>query len=325
MSTFTTAPNQSLLDVAINQFGGIGAVMELCRKNNLPISSIPVPGTALLMPDADVTAAVTDKGVLAALKRHKLPVGTAYLVNEVPPGPDLTLLVVLEPKLRCSFLVVSGSDWALDWAETEGFEHRYDLLDDWLVTPTLRHIEKGAFDFMGEAGASDIASTAGTMTGMEMSFPLEVLSVGVGEVFMWYSVYDDVAAQVARFKDTEGNEASYAPFVAWDADTTTLYRIVGSIRAELTSATDTVATVTVTVGHAAIPDALGSLDIFSQTLYKVVEGEMVTLATVAGIGIEEVLELEAGSYELGVKTVYQSSTGSEDGPHSYVSVAIVIG
>lgn len=79
MSTTTTGKNQSILDVAINNYGSIEAAMEFCAANSLPISNIPAPGTVLEVTKSAAALAAADTGVLATLRRYKIKVGTANL------------------------------------------------------------------------------------------------------------------------------------------------------------------------------------------------------------------------------------------------------
>lgn len=60
MKTTTILPHQTLMDIAIQEYGDLSAVFLIARQNGLSPTGKLAPGTAILLPDVVVNREMQD-------------------------------------------------------------------------------------------------------------------------------------------------------------------------------------------------------------------------------------------------------------------------
>lgn len=76
MKTVTLLANQTLLDVAVQEYGDIAAAYLIADENGMPLTTIPDPGTVVRLPDVTI-----DKGMQTYCKNNRVSPATADTVD----------------------------------------------------------------------------------------------------------------------------------------------------------------------------------------------------------------------------------------------------
>jgi len=71
MKTVIAIANQSLYDIANQEFGSISAAFHIAVLNNMAVTTLPFPGQVLLVPEM-----VFDRAVATYFKSHEIKIAT---------------------------------------------------------------------------------------------------------------------------------------------------------------------------------------------------------------------------------------------------------
>ena len=303
-------PNQSMQDVVLTACGTLEGAMAFCRANDVSISDVPAPGTVYVVPEG----VTTDPAILKVMADRKIVPGT--LAMELEPA-GLVMTVVLRPVMDVE-LVLDELETGYDllWSEGDGFVH-VNTLGTWSAAPVYLSNLKSAHD----AGDDPLELSAETYNQAGKVLKYNYISgVVIGDQLLWYPKKTNLTA---NFRDSEGNEAVYAPFVYYDTDTEQSRMLTGTLDVEQVAATSETVTVRCTIGNTTM---VGVVDygIARYYLRKRVEGVMVPIATVSA-GTYDV-ELPVGNHELVLELMYSTLGDGESADiiSTYTSVNINI-
>jgi hypothetical protein len=129
--TVTVGPNQSIADIAIQEYGTLEALTAFCRHNDIQPALEPVVGDEYEVPETDENrvAIPTDKAVLKYMAENGVTIGTLNI--EIPP---LSYRIVLSPDMEASVpnSTPAGSlgSWKMDVVFTDDFIH-LNPLEEW--------------------------------------------------------------------------------------------------------------------------------------------------------------------------------------------------
>ncbi|GAA4465255.1 hypothetical protein GCM10023093_17090 [Nemorincola caseinilytica] len=316
----TVQPNQSILDVVLNEYGSLEAAMTFCTANGISLSTIPVAGTTYQVPASIEGNAIS----LAYLRSRDITIGTADVNVEIP-GPLIASIVLRPYEMSINLNGYHLGEFGLRWVSHVAFYNRYPLLEDWVVPPKLilTSIEQWDIPPSGLAGAeAELLLSAGQMFEKILEFPPTTESVGAG-VHFWYSDPSSFWENaVARFEDVEGNSAVCAPVVVYYSPTATLYTIIGQLQLHIGTQIGESYIQPITILHP--PDNPVFNVLYHKIIYQTSSGEEVSTGALAtGDTVE--LHLTAGIYHIILATTYtRPFEGVDPGPYSFNSLVLEV-
>lgn len=220
------APNQSLLDMVVTEYGTLEAAIAVCTANDISISYLPSTGEEITMPDVS-----KQDDIVLYLQRNNIVIGTVA-------SHTLDYVIVLKPAMRKVPNVIGDPHaigyYSFDYMGLPEFVHVYPLTDAYLSENRLYYSAEERH-LTGLAAESAPPSGVVSMAGLSIPYVLP-WTVGFGYMLVW----SDLSAPVVTcsFKDIEGNTAYAAPLTLFDNTTNTVIEgFIGDVVVEKIGAT----------------------------------------------------------------------------------------
>ena len=97
-------PNQSLFDIAIQEYGSVEAVVAIAQSNDISVTEILIPGTEIKLPND----APTNQDILNYYIQHNIIPATAQL-----PADIAALVDIDDDDYLLDYLLTGNGDEAL--------------------------------------------------------------------------------------------------------------------------------------------------------------------------------------------------------------------
>ncbi len=307
MKTITVQPNQSMQDVVLTACGTLEGAMAFCRANDVSISDVPAPGTVYVVPEG----ITTEPAILQLMADRRIVPGT--LAQELEPaGLVMTVLLraLMDVALVEDELLVQ---YDLIWSEAEAFVNVNELVA-LASAPTLYTNLKSVWD-TGDTGTVGVTADVYSVGLLEFNAGTAFLTT---EQYMWYCLG---GLRTASFRDVEGNEAVYVPFIVYIPGDEVLVTMIGELDVLQGATVGGGMELLVSVGHG---DMAEGWAIMGYTM-RVIDGDGAPVyAGEVTAGVTAVV-VGAGVYEVLLTTVYESDgVGAGVGPYSFISMVLNI-
>jgi hypothetical protein len=205
--TTQAAPNQSLLDMIVTEYGTLEAGMAVAASNGIDISNIPITGSTRIMPI--VPAGAVDMAGTGYLRRNNIVIGTLAL-------PVLGCEIVLKPSMYIEGNVVGAPHslgyYSFDFKAKPEFIHVNPLGSSYIGDNELYYETEERY-ILGHPPQSDLPDAITPMGDLSIPYVLP-WTVGLGYMLVWSNLAD--AVKTATFRDIEGNTAYAAPLTVLD-------------------------------------------------------------------------------------------------------------
>ncbi len=307
----TVAPNQSLLDMILSEYGSLEAGMKVALANNVDISDIPATGNSRNMPL--VPQELQDMEGMKYLRENGIVIGTLAL-------PPLTYELLLKPSMYTMENAVGAPHtvgyYSFDVKEAAGFIHLNPLADTYPGDNRL-YYQTEERHILGYAPESDLPAAITPMTDISIPYILP-WTVGLGYMVVW----SDLATPVVTptYEDIEGNKAYAAPVTVLDNSSQDIVaQFIGDMNMELVSASASSVTVRLTRFHAPI----AMTNFHDHTLEWLEEALLGSADPLDPSNPDKrILTLTAGTHTVGVKANYFFPLTIP--PHPYPSSALTM-